>query len=132
MNREVQAPAEASSNLSRDAKRVLQENDTKLKRSKQTRLAYDPANMTAAFEAIRKKQMSVRAAADHFHVPGLTAGKKAKGVGWGVIGSPYVLTEQVEQELADMIRSYCSSKMFWRKNSLTRSLKSMLSSCPAI
>lgn len=26
-----------------------------------------------------------------------------------MIGSPYVLSEQVEQELADMIRSYCSS-----------------------
>lgn len=78
LNREVQAPAEASSNLGRDAKRVLQENNTKLKRSKQTRLAYDPANMTAAVEAIRKKQMSVRAAADHFHVPASIAGKKPK------------------------------------------------------
>ena len=108
-NSKDQAPAEASSSLGRDAKRVIRENDSKLKRSKLTRLAYDPANMAAAVEAIQKKQMSVRAAADYYNVPASTAGKKANGVGCGVIGSPYVLSEAVEQELADMIRSYCSS-----------------------
>ena len=101
--------ASSSSDLGRDARRSLKDKETKIQRSKRTRLAYDPAQMDAAVEAIRKNKMSVRAAAEHFNVPAASAGRKAKGKNLGAIGTPFVLTETVERELADMIRSYCSS-----------------------
>lgn len=99
----------SSSDLGRDARRSLKEKETKIQRSKRICLAYDPSQMDAAVEAIRKKKMSVRAAAEHFNVPAATAARKAKGKNPGAIGTPFVLSETVERDLADMIRSYCSS-----------------------
>ena len=92
----------------------------KTERSKKKRCDYPPEKVTGGVKAVVDNEMSLRAAEDAFGVPHSTLHRKSKGQCSGPIGTPYALTEKVEEEFADMIRSYCCNgnvmeKDFFRK-----------------
>lgn len=96
-----------STSLTREQKRMVRDQDKIAKRPKRPRYRYTPEDLDNAVVAFQSKQMTLSQASESYHVPRMTIYDKAKEKHPHAVGRPFLLPENVEQDLADLIRSYC-------------------------
>jgi hypothetical protein len=97
----------SSISLTREQKRMVRDQDKISKRPKRPRYRYTQEDLGNAVLSFQSKQMTLSQASAFYHVPRMTIHDRAKEKHPGAVGRPFLLPENVEQDLADLIRSYC-------------------------
>ena len=102
------ATSQPRQKVSRDEKRRMRDSEKLAKRPKRPRYRYHNDDLNNAVAEVQSGKLSLRKAATLYKVPTTTLHHRLHGQHNLPVGRPYTLPEDTEEELASLIRSYCS------------------------